>query len=246
MIDQSDPAMSPDAITLSLIATGVIKLVEALHEGTIPSHPYPAPLQRGLDRLVSYCLQHGHAPPQSVVDLLAWCQQPISTWGLSLPDDSLGEADSLLDGEVPTSVCDSWACSNPDVEAEMTERQFIRSVFEICRAHGSETTYRDFRRFLIEHRVLTALELQQELAEPGFQHLSEHLHHAYPRALRTGSGEYLCCARCGNLLEQTVLGGLTCENERCRASGVSVGRRIPAHDEAYWLSRGLRRFIADP
>lgn len=240
--------VSADEITLAMIATGVIRLYERVSAGKRIAYPYPDVLQKGLNRLTAACLKRGQRPPQGVVELLVWCQHPISEWGLDLPTESLGEDDTLLHNQMPTSFCDSWACSTPDIEADLTETRFMQSVFEICKSLAGESAYTVFRKLLIDKRVLTALEFQETLADPMLFHLASQIRAAY-QPVPSGAdfnGEYLCCRRCGNLLQASAKGEPLCENERCQAAGIGIGRRIPEREQAYWLIRGLRRYIADP
>jgi REase associating with pPIWI_RE/pPIWI_RE three-gene island domain Y len=242
------PVMHEDEITLSLIATGVIRTYERVSSGRRLTYPYPDALQRELNRLVATRLKRGQQPPQGIPDLLHWCQQPIGLWQLELPPDSVGEEDVLLSGQIPTSFCDSWACASPDAEADLTETQFMSSVFEVCRATAGETAYAAFRQLLIEHRVLTALEFQQALVDPELFYLDAQLRAAFlpaPPTFEFGE-EYWCCARCGNLLQPDSADNPICENDRCRFEGSPVGRKFNAREEAHWLNRGLRRYIADP
>ncbi len=242
------PTISPDEITLAMIATGVIRLYERASAGKRIAYPYPDVLQKGLNRLTAACFQRGQRPPQGVIELLDWCQYPIVKWGLELPSDSVGSEDTLLHKQIPTSFCDSWACTTPDVEADLMETRFIQSVFEVCKSLAGESAYTAFRKLLIEKRVLTALEFQEAIADPLLFHLAPQIRAAY-QPVPIGAdieGEYCCCTRCGNLLQAFSNGEVLCENERCQVAGVRVGRRIPEREQAFWLIRGLRRYIADP
>lgn len=245
---KTTPIISADEITLAMIATGVIRLYERISTGKRITYPYPDVLQKGLNRLTAACLKRELRPPQGIVDLLIWCQHPITQWGLELPIESLGEHDKLLHNQIPTSFCDSWACATSDIEADLTETRFMQSVFEICKSLAGESAYTAFRKLLIGKRVLTALEFQEAISDPLLFHLASQIRVAY-QPVPPGadfSGEYLCCNRCGNLLQAYTNGDPLCENERCQAAGIRVGRRIPEREQAYWLIRGIRRYIADP
>ena len=242
------PTLSEDELVLSLIATGLVQLSEQMDRGKSFAYPYPPALQRGLDRLTVLKLKREQLPPQGVPDLIYWCQYPIQEWQLNLPQDSLGEHDRLLDGNRLTNVCESWACANADVEADLAERQFMRSVFDICQALDIPKTYTSFRRLLIERPVLTALDFQIVLADFEFRPLVDQLHAAYMPAPASCllQGSFYCCSNCGNLLIRTEKNELFCENERCQARAVSSEEPISEQEQPVWLKRSLRRFIAAP
>lgn len=248
-----DGWLTQDEITLHLIATGVVKAARQAEKGKVVSVPYPLPLQLGLDRLVLESIRRNVKPPQGIPDLIHWCQQPIEEWSLELPDHGPILSETLLDGFLPTEVCETWACASADVEAELTEQELLRGVLSVCQNANAPQSYVALRRLFIEKPVLTSFELQKKLAEPIFECVSSHLRNAYeaaPVACITDDRSYYCCGECGNLLLRTVIGGLICEEQRCRrkqANGTSlVGRVIPDREEPVWLKRGLRRFIAAP
>lgn len=246
--DRVSPTLVEDELVLSLIATGLVQLSEQMDRGKPFAYPYPLALQRGLDRLTVLRIRRGQSAPQSVPDLIRWCQFPIQEWQLNLPADSLGEHDTLLDGNRLTNVCESWACANADVEAELAERQFMKSVFDTCHTLNIPEAYTSFRRLLIERPVLTALEFQIVLAEPEFSPLVDQLHAAYLPAPANCllQGFFYPCSNCGNLLIRTEKNELVCENERCQAHEVSSRDPVPEREQPVWLKRSLRRFVAAP
>lgn len=246
-IDKTDPKLSPDAVTLSLIATGLIESVEKITRGFPLAYPYASQLQRGLDRLVAAQLRRGLIPVQGIPELIRWSQRPLAEWELDLPSDSFGTEDRLLDDQIPTDICNDWSCASPDVEAELAERQFMQSVFEVCRALGDANVYADFRYLLIDQPVLTEAEFQQK-KHIQFRDLAEQLEAAYrpAPAMCLYNDAFHCCSICHNLLIRTTKGGLICENERCRTAGSISGHQIPMHEEPRWLNRSLRRFISAP
>lgn len=243
------PRLSDDELTLHLIASGLITLLQRLAGGQPMSYPYPASLQRGLDRLSLACLRQGVAQPQGLTDLIRWARRPLAEWPLKVPPDTIGTSDRLLDGEIPTGVCDAWACANPDVEAELSERQLIFSAFEACRATGSHAIYVAFRSLLISKPVLTALELQLQCIDPVLMPLADQIRASYDLAPAAWAvkGEFVCCPYCDSLLQPSEAGSWRCESERCRRKPTRVPKhRIPTHEEVLWLKRGLRRFVAAP
>lgn len=239
--------LSVDELTLHLIATGIIALAQRTEHGA-SVFPYPSQLQRGLDRLSVSAVQYGVTPPQGVPDLLHWAREPLSTWPLALPENAVGKQDTLMIDDQPSSMCDAWACAHPDVEAELTERHLMQRVFDICSQSTNTTGYVIFRKLVINHPVLTALELQQECIKPELVQLTEQLRDIYHRVPSGWAvdNHILCCAMCGNVLMPLVKGGVICENDSCQHRPVSIGRSIPISESPMWLNRGVRRFIAAP
>ncbi len=166
MVDDSAPLsdtngieLPPDILVLHLIATGVIQLTDRVAKGMPIDSQYPVPLQIGLNRLNVIRYRHSLHLVRSIPDLLSWCRRPLRDWPLDIALAHLDPDETLLDNQFPTSVCESLACATSDVEADLSERRFISSVFNTCQAANSPGTYVTFRRLLIEHPVLTEFEL---------------------------------------------------------------------------------------
>ena len=243
--------LPPDILVLHLIATGVIQLAERVAKGISIDWQYPVSLRIGLSRLDMIRYRHGLPLIRSVPELLSWCRRPLKDWPLDITSAHLDPDDRLLDNQFPTSVCESLACAANDVEADLSERRFMNSVFSACQTAKSPSTYVIFRRLLIEHPVLTEFELlQQRNDHPELNLLTDHLKVAYEDAPLDYmlQGQFHCCPTCGNLQQPTVqMDRLLCEEERCRRhSTAQPGRVIPAREHVLWLKRGLRRFVTLP
>lgn len=247
---ETNLTLLPDELIVHLIASGLIELVQQAQTQTALSLPYPAPLQRGLNRLVLRCVRHQRQPPQSMMDLLNWCRQPLASWELDLPRGSVTEDETLLDEELPTATCEAWARSGRDIEADLHEARLLLDVMQVCQRAQDPQAYTAFRRMLIERPVLTAFEFQMILNEAQFDLLVEHLRAAYQPAPRSAidNGAWATCAICGNLLlRSSRRHERICEDEQCRAQGRSAPSRIlPLRDEVVWLRRDLRRYVAAP
>lgn len=245
----NQPTLSQDELTLHLIATGVIKLYESVKKSQAPTLPYPKELQRGLDRLVLCCLRHGQTPPQGVPDLLLWCRKPLSVWPLELSED-IGKSDKLIDEYgSPSSVCDEWAIVSADVEAELTQKQLLLNVMQVCQSAESPDSYVAFRRLLISQPVLTEFKLLEHCTDPLLEKLAEQIKAAYEPAPESYAveGQFYCCSNCRNLMLRTVKGELICSEARCRNKGLAKpGNPISQKQGVLCLKRGLRRFIAVP
>ncbi len=241
--------LSSDELTLHLIASGLVNLVNRIEDGKPLTLPYPKALQRGLNRLVTSCLREQRTPPQGIPDLFNWCRRPVSEWPLHLPEESYGTSDALLNGSAPTDFCEHWFCPSSDIEAELNEQHFFLNFVTVCKNANAAESYVAFRRLLIEKPVLTDLELVETSLAPVFERLTEQLKGAYTRAsiAHAVDGSFYCCPVCDNLLLRTNDGKLICENERCRAKRKSRSdRKIPQKDGVLWLRREIRRFIMLP
>lgn len=240
--------LNEDELVLSLIATGLVQLHESISSGQKFRYPYPPPLERGLNKLTVLRMMRGEDAPQGIPDLLLWCTKPLGEWQLDLPKDAINEHDQLLNNQIPTNLCESWACANPDVEAELSEQRLMKSLFELCQTQDDENLYVAVRKLFITDPVLTALDFQQAQIEPDLMDAAEIIRKAYsPAPTHTLlDGQYNCCSQCGNLLMRTPGNDLICENDRCSVNGIEVGRTISEKEQAYWLIRGLRRFVNAP
>jgi len=246
--NKNEVTLNEDEMTLSLIATGLMQLHEQVVDGKNLRYPYPISLERGLNKLTVIKLMRVQNAPQGIPDLLHWCHQDLSTWQLKLPEDAISGNDRLMEDQMPTNLCESWAYANPDVEAELSEQKLMKALFDVCQSNDAKWLYTNVRKLFITNPVLTALDYQQAQIEPDLEIASEIIRMAYVPAPSNTliDGEYLCCAKCGNLLIRTPSNQPMCENERCELSGLKIGRKISQRDQAYWLRRGLRRFVNAP
>lgn len=246
-----DIELSFDILTLHLVATGVLQLAERVAKGLPMDSQYPGPLQVGLNRLNVIRYRKGLSLVRSIPDLLSWCRRPLGEWFLDIASAHLDPDSKLLDSQFPTRICEALACAAGDVEADLSEKRFMSSVFNTCQAANAPQTYVTFRRLLIEHPVLTEFELiQQRNDHPELNLLTDHLKVAYEDAPLDYmlNSQFHCCPNCGNLKQPTLqMDRLLCEEERCRSQiTTQPGRIIPAREHVLWLKRGLRRFVTLP
>ncbi len=244
-------ALSEELIILHLIATGIIQRANKIEQGKEVNGDYEIALQLGLDRL--NILRYSQALPliKSIPDLMGWCQKSLEEWQLKNLE-MFDPTDQLLSGPFPTQLCQDLACVASDVEADLSERNFIERVFYICQEAASPQTYTDFRRLLIEKPVMTALQLLQWCdVYPSLNVLRDLLPEAYESAPLDYmiKGNFYCCPICKNLQQPDYeQKKLSCESERCRRQSKhgSQGPVLAAQDQIYWLKRGLRHFVAQP
>ncbi len=231
--------LSPDERILCLAASGL----RALEWRSSRFEAYPPALQMALSRFVLLGLQRGIATPQHVPELLEWCRQPISTWGLKLPNLE-GPDEPLLYGTAFTQLAEAFARAG-DAEVVLEEEDWIGRVFRAC---GSEhDIYVRTRRFIIEHATLTHFEWTKAVNEPEFSAVAELLREAYQEAPShlIHKGAFQCCENCGGILERDGK-RWSCEERECRQQPqIRLGRQIKG-DRAMILKRSLRRYIAAP
>lgn len=242
----ADPDPDPDAVTLRLIASGVVQAYQLTAQGEALSVPYPASLQRGLDRLTLARLSVGKRPPAGVPELLRWCAEPLGEW-MSVRELDANDEVLLSDGR-PTLVCEELVVRAPDVEAEIFENEMITEVMRISRAAGSEESYAAFRRFVIEHPVLSEIQFQEALLRAELSVLAAQLGECYctPPVEYQQDGCVVTCSDCGNLL---LFGseGYECKDIRCpRGTAPQIGRRLEMKTGVRSLVAPVQRFVAAP
>ncbi|SFD72791.1 HU-CCDC81 and SPOR domain-containing protein [Streptomyces aidingensis] len=216
--------------------------------------PYPAEVQRALDRTVLACLERGADPPASLPELLAWCRErPVTDWPVDLPPDVAGPDDLLLDPESsrPTELCHEWAEQSGDSASVFRDREIIRAALRLCREYGEEDAYTEFRRLLVTRPVLTAAEdfaVSMDHVLDPVKELLARIYRPVPDSYLRGD-TYATCGRCLTLLVPLGHGDWWCERDRCRRRGAPpVGRRITREEagELLQLERPLRQFVTGP
>ncbi|WP_433300968.1 hypothetical protein ACQP2F_04740 [Actinoplanes sp. CA-030573] len=242
-------AWVPDPrIVLAQLASGILRYAEETADRSAFRLPYPANLQLALDRLSLLAWHQETAAPASVVELLQWAGTPFADWPLTLPDADVDPEESLLAHGRPTAICEELGSLRGDVEGEMRENALIRAVMDRTQAAQAPASYVAFRRLLVEHPVLTALELDVRLADPDLALVADQVRQAYPDAPpeAAADGVVRTCGGCGGLLlplddDRTW----TCEDDSCPDPG-RAGPKHPAAEGVRWLRRELRTFIAAP
>ncbi|MFG2410160.1 pPIWI_RE_Y domain-containing protein [Streptomyces goshikiensis] len=216
--------------------------------------PYPPEVQRALDRTVLACLERGAQPPMSLPDLLAWCRErPMADWPVDLPADAVNPGDLLLDpvSSRPTELCHEWAEQSRDSALTHRDREIIHSALRLCREHGEEDAYTEFRRLLVNRPVLTSAEAFAVSVDHVLDPVKELVRRIYQPAPDSyiRADTYSVCGRCHTLLTPVRDGSWWCERDRCRRQGPPpVGRRIAVDEagELLQLERPLRQFVTGP
>lgn len=247
----TDRSSIEDFHLLRTVASGVIQLSDVDSPGAF-SLPYPADLQRALDRLVAVTLRRGLTPPRGVPDLMTWCaERPVGDWPLRLPAEVAGADDRLIDRHTrtPTQLCYEWAVDSPDAGTELFERRLMLGAIQLCRSAGSPASYTALRGLFVRRPVLTRTDLALLHSDVDLLPVMELLDEAY-LPVPTGTardGRFAACARCRCLLIPADRDHWWCEQDRCRRDGPArVGAEYPDHSDIRQLARPLRLFVTGP
>ncbi|MEU4124911.1 MULTISPECIES: hypothetical protein [Streptomyces] len=216
--------------------------------------PYPAEAQRALDRTALACLVRGEEPPASLAELIDRCRTlPLAEWPLDLPVDAAGPQDMLLDpvSGRPGDLCHEWAERCPDSAARFRDRMIVHTALRLCREHGEEEAYTEFRRLLVRRPVLTVAELSAlggDLVLDPVHELIMRIYQDVPDSYLRND-HYTTCGRCLTLLVPVRDGSWWCERDRCRRTGPApLGRRLEraTTGRPVQLERPLRQFVTGP
>lgn len=243
---------------LHQLATGIQDLYSASlrsHNRRPSQNFYPPSLQVALNHFEYLRLnlpdQHPwKANPLHIPRLLEWATRPFSDWPFLFVEANLvSPHDVFLQNGFPTRVCEDWALSNTDVEAEMFQHQVISEIRASAIQDNRVGRYREARRFFSEHPVafeedLDLLNANREVA--SVQPIIQQAYYSAPLSFAVDNHWYLCW-NCGNLLIPLRGQELQCENERCWDQGVNLrGESISISRQLFWLHRALRRFTFYP
>ncbi|HMA33494.1 MAG TPA: hypothetical protein VKY74_03355 [Chloroflexia bacterium] len=236
---------------LRLLARGLTELAAITGAGRTVQAPYPPAWQRGLNMLAAACVAGRGTPPQSSVETLGWCRQPLATWPVRFAGlERFGDAALLVD-EAPSELARELAQSiqGGDAEMELSERMMLR-IRNDAEAQQDQQAYVAVRRFLIEHAVIPQLELLQASLSPEMGNLGQQLGEMYERvpASALPEGRLWTCGFCGWTLARRN-GRLHCADDRCRVLTrdftVSPLPR-PAPPDLYRVRRAIRRYVTAP
>ena len=229
-------------IILAELSCGMAQLLEQ-EIGGYARHIYPQALRLGLSRLAAAMIRAGSYPVYSIPDAVGMMQKPVGDWDVSpSPPEHIADV-ILMDGEYMTEDAEECIVSNGDVAGELTQRIMLQAI-ENCRARGDQAGYVNFRRFIIEHPVVTQLELIDILDTLADDNLRTFVNQAYEDVpgSQSQSGVVQTCVRCGwTLLRSVNKDRGSCANQRCRQLDGILTARYPA---SHPLIAGLRRVRA--
>lgn len=253
------PILSDD--TLVFLASGVVQIyernLEKIERGAAKNEreivPYPNRLQQSFNNLVCAFLARRKEPPQSIVELLQWCEKPFREWRLDSLPEGVSPNDALLVNNAPSQLCEDYARQESDLAAALSEEKFVREMREECA--DKPEVYTALRRKLIEKPILTENELRDlRLSNPlaSVRNLLGAAYEDAPKYLAQNDYFWLCPA-CGDLLVR-VENRRAPEQWRCREETCEQPpffsnenlKRLSVEERVKQLLRGLRRYIAAP
>ncbi|MFB9902872.1 pPIWI_RE_Y domain-containing protein [Allokutzneria oryzae] len=234
-------------VVLGMIASGLLELSNVLQrQATFPT-PYPATLQRALDRMTVMAMTADVEVPRSVMDLAAWAHCPFSEWPFRPYVEGMTGDEVLLVKGTPSKACLEWAVISGDVEGEIRERLLIHGVLDACKADNDQNAYVNFRALLVEKPAMSEQDLAFLRSDAKFTLLAEEIRSAYQPAPAEAliDGEALICAGCKNLWTLDLDGARRCQEWDCPDPS-RIETRLPAAEGVVWLRRELRMFISGP
>lgn len=257
------PTPEDDYQMLVLLSVGLLLIRESCqdsHTGERLDDPQigllPGPWRIGMARLWWRCHEQGATPPESDIQLFAWCRLPFSDWPIDLTLSPLDRHASLIDETDQLTDFTEQAgrlIHVSDLDAELTENRInadLRTV-AVLNADGDDILAREnyvlLRRLIMDHTVLTDHEVRRlarkfKTAGPSGQPaIIDLINLAYHRRNVADAAALWRCTRCENLLEHD---GASCRTPGCRGGSESFTVEAQAH--YFTLHRAARRFIHDP
>jgi hypothetical protein len=256
---RAGPRVDDDYLTVTMLAAGLAGILArrpGAGQGSRPADGLlPAAWRAGYARLWWRCQGQGVSAPDSDLELLAWCARPFAAWpvGLSLSAQDLQSC--LVVGEELSGFAEQGArMAGADVEAEWTENRVYQALRTAALASGGdddaevERVYAVLRRRLIDHPMVTDLEVKQwerefALADgSGQTYVRRLVDEAYVPRPAPGIYRYFRCPDCRNTVSDA---GASCGTPGCPAGAAeAVSARTLA--VLYEQHRATRRFFHDP
>ncbi|BDA76427.1 hypothetical protein CAL7716_105930 (plasmid) [Calothrix sp. PCC 7716] len=233
-----------DTPTLEQISAGLIR-VKAKQK---PLYPYPPDLQMGYDKVVLAFLMSGkpEKAPASVPEFYELCEQPLSEWGVEI-DDEIDSDESLLFFNEPTELAIELAEAFGGSLLSQEQGKIATKLLQHCHSHPQGVQiYTNFRRFIVEHPVLS----NQEFVEAkgnfglgvGLSDLLDECYEPIPSCYEL-EGNFYACPYCYALAgidaQKQVIANSSCN--RC-PPGRRLKRKIKLPDNCLKLKRSIERF----
>ena len=248
-----------DYLTVTLLAAGLAGILRRRtragtsgerHEGLLPDS-----WRAAFARLWWRCQEQGTDPPDSDLHLLSWCAQPFAAWPVALSLSATDTQNCLLVGEELSALAEQGArLAVTDVEAEWTENRVYHALRTAATVNGGgdegevDRVYAVLRRRLIDHPVLTDLEVKRWAAEfsaadgSGQTYVQRLVEAAYVPRPAPGAQRYMRCPGCRN----TVPGSAAaCGTPGC-PGGPAETVTVTTLAVLFEQHRATRRFIHDP
>ncbi len=245
--------------------SGVFELVRLLATGLVQgwggdgdrlASRCPEALRRGLSRLAVISLQQGKEFPRDIPEAFFLFRQQMKDWPLPLVPSALDETDVLIIDDIPSDVCfelavDIAADSGELILSEITE-EGVLEFRERCKLMGRPDVYNRFRRFLIEHPLLSAKDLALEsIALPQrIRQLFEGMYEDVPDSAVV-NGQIEICGFCGWSLSESRSGRRYCATQLCSTRTNGFGRIVKMDASktiggAKRVKPGIARYVVIP
>ena len=233
-----------DLLALEQISAGLIQVSQ--RQGRL--YPYPKNLQLGYDRVVLGFLLGGkpeQAPPTLPEFYNHWCEKPFEEWGVEVDPEADPENTLLFLGE-PTELAIELAEAFGGSVLSQEQSTIASKLLQHCQSHSQGAQiYTKFRRFIIEHPVLT----NQALVEAkglfglgvGLADLLEECYEPAPSCYRLQGNFYACpyCHALTSVANAQVIANPDCN--RC-PPGRRLKRKVKLSQDVLKLRRGIERF----
>lgn len=238
--------------TLEQISAGLIQT----SQGRGRLYPYPQDLQLGYDKVVLAFLlaDKPQSAPVSVPEFYQdWCEKPFEEWGVEV-DEEIDRSDTLLFLGEPTELTIELAEAFGGSTLSQEQSRIATILLQRCQAHpqGAQI-YTKFRRFIVEHPVLS----NQELVEAkgnfglgiGLSDLLEECYEIAPLCYQL-EGNFYACPYCHALAavdrgqamgfaQPKAIANPNCN--RC-PPGRRLKKKVKLSQDSLKLKRGIERF----
>jgi hypothetical protein len=233
-----------ELLALEQISAGVIQVSQ--RHGRL--YPYPQNLQLGYDRVVLGFLLGGkpEQAPSSLPEFYNhWCEKPFEEWGVEVDTEVDLENALLFLGE-PTELAIELAEAFGGSVLSQQQSKIASTLLQRCQSHSQGVQiYTKFRRFIIEHPVLS----NQALVEAkglfglgvGLADLLEECYEPAPSCYRLQGNFYACpyCHALTSVAYEQVIANPDCN--RC-PPGRRLKRKVKLSQDVFKLRRGIERF----
>ncbi|MBW4695866.1 MAG: hypothetical protein KME27_29475 [Lyngbya sp. HA4199-MV5] len=229
---------------LEQISAGLIQVSQ--RQGQL--YPYPHNLQSGYDRVVlSFLLsEETEQVPSNLPEFYQhWCERPFGEWGVEV-DAEVDLDNTLLFLGEPTELAIELAEAFGGSVLSQEQSRVASALLQRCRSHSQGVQlYTKFRRFIIEHPVLS----DQEFLEAkglfglgvGLADLLEECYEPAPSCYQWQENFYACpyCHALTSVAYEQVIANPDCN--RCPL-GRRLKRKIKLPQAVLKLRRGIERF----
>ncbi|MBD2183385.1 hypothetical protein H6S82_01165 [Planktothrix sp. FACHB-1355] len=230
--------------TLEQISAGLIQTSQ--QQGRL--YPYPQNLQLGYDKVVLAFLlaDKSQSAPASVPEFYQdWCEKPFEEWGVEV-DEEIDGSDTLLFLGEPTELTIELAEAFGGSTLSQEQSRIATILLQRCQAHpqGAQI-YTKFRRFIVEHPVLS----NQELVEAkgyfglgiGLSDLLEECYEIAPSCYQLEGNFYACpyCHALAAVDREQAIANPNCN--RCQP-GRRLKKKVKLSNDCLKLKRGIERF----